>query len=378
MADASTAHRSRCRRWADVSASLWGALTPVGEEERGQGEPLLTASGMSHAYGRWRRKYLLFGPRVRGGPVRAVTDVGFKVGQGRTLGIVGESGSGKTTVARTIVGLVPRDQGELRLRDEDLAPNVLHRTRAQRAAMRMVFQNPTASLNPKRAIRHAIVRALRKFSGLGRQESRERAEALMRAVGLAPAYLDRHPGELSGGELQRVALAAAFAASPEIIVADEAVSALDVSVQAQVLNLLRSHQKEEDTSYVSITHDLGVVRYLSDDILVLYAGHLAESGPAEKVLNPPFHPYTEALMSAVPVPDPDAEPAAIRLSGTVPTLRAEFPGCFFAQRCPRKRGPECDRIPPPARRTPGAEHVVHCHIPLDELARLQGASKVSG
>ena len=199
MADTGVAHRSRCIRWADVTPTLWGGLSPVAEEERGRGEPLLTASDMRHAYGRWRRKYLLFGPRVRS-PVRAVTDVGFEVGQGRTLGIVGESGSGKTTVARMIVGLVSRDQGELRLRDEDLAPDVGHRTRAQRAAMRMVFQNPTASLNPKRAIHHAIVRALRKFSGLGRQESRERAEELMRAVGLDPAYLDRLPGELSGGE----------------------------------------------------------------------------------------------------------------------------------------------------------------------------------
>ena len=276
------------------------------------------------------------------------------------------------------MGLVPRDQGEVRLRNEELAPEVGHRTRAQRAAMRMVFQNPTASLNPKRSIRHAIVRALRKFSGLGRRECRERAEELMRAVGLNPSYLDRLPGELSGGELQRVALAAAFAASPDIIVADEAVSALDVSVQAQVLNLLRARQKEAGTSYLSITHDLGVVRYLSDDILVLYAGHVAESGSAEKVLRPPFHPYTEALMSAVPVPDPDAEPAMIRLSGTVPTLRAEFPGCFFAERCPRKRGPECDRSPPPARRAPDADHVVHCHIPLDELARLQGAGEPAG
>ena len=377
MATTGAAHRSRCLRWPDVDPSLWGVLDPVEVEERDRGKALLTAAGMRHAYGRWRRKYLLFGPRVRR-PVHAVSDVGFELARGRTLGVVGESGSGKTTVARCIVGLVPRDQGELRLQDEDLAPGVERRTRAQRAAMRMVFQNPTASLNPKRAIRHAIVRALRKFSGLGRRESRTRAEDLMRSVGLDPTYLDRLPGELSGGEQQRVALAAAFAASPHIIVADEAVSALDVSVQAQVLNLLRSRQQEAQTAYVSITHDLGVVRYLSDDILVLYAGHVAESGPAEMVLSPPFHPYTEALMSAVPVPDPDAEPATIRLPGTVPTLRTRFPGCFFAERCPRKLGPDCDRVPPPARRAPGRDHVIHCHIPLERLARLQGANEAAG
>ena len=377
MVATSTEHQSRCLRWADVTPTVWGELKPIEEEERVQSEPVLTATGMRHFYGRWQRKYILFGPRVRP-PVRAVTDVDFNVRLGRTLGIVGESGSGKTTVARAIVGLVPRDQGELRLQDEDLAPDVEHRTRAQRAAMRMVFQNPTASLNPKLAVRHAIVRALRKFSGLGRRQSQERAEALLRSVGLNPAYLDRHPGELSGGEQQRVALAAAFAASPNIIVADEAVSALDVSVQAQVLNLLRSHQQEADTSYVFITHDLGVVRYLSDDILVLYAGHVAESGPAEKVLSPPFHPYTEALMSAVPVPDPDATPAMIRLPGSAPTLRAETRGCFFAGRCPRKLGPDCDRLPPPARAALDPSHVIHCHIPLDELARLHSGEPARG
>ena len=370
MVATSTEHQSRCLRWADVTAAVWGELSPIEELERAQTAPVLTATGMRRFYGRWRRKYVLFGPWVRP-PVRAVTDVDFNLGLGRTLGIVGESGSGKTTVARVIVGLVPRDHGELRLQDEDLAPDVAHRTRAQRAAMRMVFQNPTASLNPKLAVGHAIVRALRRFSGLSRRESRERAAGLLRAVGLSPAYLDRHPGELSGGEQQRVALAAAFAASPNIIVADEAVSALDVSIQAQVLNLLRSHQQEADTSYVFITHDLGVVRYLSDDILVLYAGHVVESGPAEKVLSPPSHPYTEALMSAVPVPDPDAKPATIRLTGSVPTLRAEFQGCCFAARCPRKLGPDCDRVPPPARETLDGDHVIHCHIPVNELARLQ-------
>jgi peptide/nickel transport system ATP-binding protein len=298
--------------------------------------------------------------------------VEFEVGAGRTLGIVGESGSGKTTVARTVVGLVPRDRGEIRLRDEDLAPPVEDRTREQQAALRMVFQNPTASLNPKLPVRHAIIRSLRKFAGLDRRASRERAVALMEAVGLDPAYLDRHPSELSGGEQQRVALAGAFAGNSDLIVADEAVSALDVSVQAQVLNLLREHQRQEGTSYIFISHDLGVVRYISDDILVLYAGHVAESGPAKSVLNAPSHPYTEALLSAAPVPDPEAEPTRIRLPGAVPTLRARFTGCFFAGRCPRKLGDICDDTPPPARPGPDSpNHVIYCHIPVEELATPQ-------
>ena len=379
LADAGGGHLSRCLYPGDVAPGIWGELDTNVETERVRQEPVLTSTGMRRFYGNWGRKYFFFGPRVRP-PVRAVTGVDFKVGLGRTLGIVGESGSGKTTVARAIVGLVPRDQGGLQLQDKELAPAVERRTREQRAAMRMVFQNPQASLNPKLAIRHAIVRALRKFSGLNKRDSEQRAGELLQAVGLDPAYLNRHPGELSGGEQQRVAIAGAFAASPDLVVADEAVSALDVSVQAQVLNLLRSHQQDTNTSYVFITHDLGVVRYLSDDILVLYAGHVAEAGPAGRVLNLPSHPYTEALMSAAPIPDPDAEPTAIRLSGAVPTMRAEFTGCFFAGRCPRKVGPVCDDTPPPTQTASAGGHVINCHIPLEELAALQadgGASVVA-
>ena len=362
---------SRCFYWNDVQGEIWGEAEARDEVHSDGTEPVLTAKGLRRFYGRWQRKYLLFGPRVRP-PVRAVTDVDFQVGTARTLGIVGESGSGKTTVAWTVVGLVPRDRGEILLREETLASKMEERTRQQQAALRMVFQNPSSSLNPKLPVRHAILRSLRKFAGLGRGASRERAAELLEAVGLDPAYLDRLPSELSGGEQQRVALAGAFASNADLIVADEAVSALDVSVQAQVLNLLGEHQRESGTSYIFISHDLGVVRYVSDDILVLYAGHVAESGPAECVLNAPSHPYTEALLSAAPVPDPDAVPTRIRLPGSVPTLRESFQGCFFAGRCPRKIGPVCDNTPPPARTGPGSpNHVIYCHIPVDELEAMQ-------
>ena len=371
MFDTGDNHQSRCFFWSDVKADIWGEAEQREEGRRDSAEPVLSTRGLRQFYGRWQRKYLFFGPRVRP-PVRAVTDVDFDVGAGRTLGIVGESGSGKTTVARAVVGLVARNRGELRLLGEEIAPSVEDRSRAQQAALRMVFQNPTASLNPKLPIRHAILRSLRKFAGLGRRESRERAVELLQAVGLDPAYLDRHPSELSGGEQQRVALAGAFSGNADLIVADEAVSALDVSVQAQVLNLLEEHQREAGTSYIFISHDLGVVRYVSDDILVLYAGHVAESGPAEAVLNAPSHPYTEALLSAAPVPDPDAAPTRIRLPGAVPTLRERFQGCFFAGRCPRKIGPICDQVPPPARTGPDSpDHAIYCHIPVDELVAMQ-------
>ncbi len=370
----SDGHVARCHHHADVADDLWGELRERLVKPPTDGDlPVLNAEDLRKFYGGGRKKYILFGPPVRQ-PVRALVDVDMQVDGGRTLGIVGESGSGKSTAARAIVGLEARDRGLLELRGQALEGDVGDRTEEQRSSMRMVFQNPTASLNPKLPIKHAITRALRKFAGVSRSESQERAEQLMNAVGLDPLYLDRRPSELSGGQQQRVALASAFAANPDLVVADEAVSALDVSVQAQVLNLLEEHQRETGNSYVFITHDLGVVRYVSDDILVLYAGHVAEYGPSEAVLSEPSHPYTEALLSAAPVPDPDAEPTHIRLEGSVPTLRTAFKGCFFAGRCPRKIGDICDNEPPPQQQGPGgASHIINCHIPIDELEQLQSA-----
>ncbi|MDE2823424.1 MAG: ABC transporter ATP-binding protein [Chloroflexota bacterium] len=371
-AGANGQHFVKCLYHNDVHSDVWGEdLARVIKPPESSETPVLNAERLRKFYGGGRRKYILFGPPVAP-PVRALVDVDMRVGEGRTLGIVGESGSGKSTAARAIVGLEQKNGGKLELRGQTLESDVLDRTEDQRAAMRMVFQNPTASLNPKLPIGHTIVRALRKFAGLGRGESRERAEELMEAVGLDPSFLDREPSELSGGQQQRVALASAFAANPDLVVADEAVSALDVSVQAQVLNLLEEHQRQYGNSYVFITHDLGVVRYVSDDILVLYAGHVAEYGPAAEVLSAPSHPYTEALLSAAPTPDPDAEPTNIRLEGSVPTLRSAFKGCFFADRCPRKLGDVCDTTPPPEQHGPsGIGHTINCHIPIQELATMQ-------
>jgi peptide/nickel transport system ATP-binding protein len=334
-------------------------------------KPLLTAKGIRKFYGRWKRKYLFFGPRVDP-PIRALTDIDFTVASGRTLGIVGESGSGKTTAARVVVGLISRNRGDLQLHGEKLGNEVGDRTPKQIAAIRMVFQNPTASLNPKLPISHSILRPLRKLGELDRRSSYQRAIKLLQDVGIEPDYLERYPSELSGGQQQRVTLASAFAANPDLIVADEAVSALDVSVQAQVLNLLEKHQRDTETSYIFISHDLSVVRYISDDIMVLYAGHVVEYGPVLAVLNIPSHPYTEALLSAVPFPDPDAQPTRIRLPGTVPTLRRRIQGCFFAGRCPRKLGSICDEVLPPTRIGIYSEnHIIYCHIPIVELQKIQ-------
>ena len=378
IAQVADGHAAKCFYHSEVTDDLWGELRErLVKPPSNGGLPVLNAEDLRKFYGGGRRKYILFGPPVRQ-PVRALVDVDMEVESGRTLGIVGESGSGKSTAARAIVGLEARDRGTLELRGQTLEGDVGDRTEEQRSSMRMVFQNPTASLNPKLPIKHAITRALRKFAGVSRSESQQRAEQLMNAVGLDPLYLNRRPSELSGGQQQRVALASAFAANPDLVVADEAVSALDVSVQAQVLNLLEEHQRETGNSYVFITHDLGVVRYVSDDILVLYAGHVAEYGPSEAVLSAPSHPYTEALLSAAPVPDPDAEPSHIRLEGSVPTLRSEFTGCFFAGRCPRKIGDICDNEPPPEQRGAGGDtHIINCHIPVGELEQLQRADQIA-
>jgi len=365
-------HTTRCSFPELVRPGIWGDDQLRKQQRSLNKEPVLTAVGLRKQYGRSRRKFIFFGPIVES-PVHAMARVDFTVGSGRTLGIVGESGSGKTTAARVVVGLVPRDAGRLTLHNQDLAPGVQSRTKDQRASLRMVFQNPRASLNPKLPVRHSILRGLRKFAGLSRRESRIRAVQLMESVGLGSEHLDRPPTELSGGQQQRVALASAFAANPDLIVFDEAVSALDVSVQAQVLNLLDSHQEETDGAHIFISHDLGVVRYVANDILVLYAGHVAEYGPADQVLKLPFHPYTEALLSAAPVPDPDVSPSRIRLLGSVPTMTEQFKGCFFAGRCPRKlQSGICESTPPPALSTTNSnEHVIYCHIPLEELTQLQ-------
>lgn len=364
-------HETRCFYPNQVRTDLWDeSVEREAPHENGK-EPTLTVKGLHRVYGKWQRKYVFFGPKVKP-PVRAVENVDFNVGAGRTVGIVGESGSGKSTVARSIVGLVPRDRGDVELHGEGLPPEADERNAEQKASLRMVFQNPTSSLNPKLPVRHNILRPLQKFTDMSASEREERACELLESVGLDASYMDRQPLQLSGGQQQRVALAAAFAGDPELIVADEPVSALDVSVQAQVLNLLEDHQREKGTSYVFISHDLGVVRYVSDEIVVLYAGHVAESGPSEDVLSSPSHPYTEALLSAAPIPDPDATPTPIRLGGSVPKQHEQFKGCFFASRCPRKVGDICDNTVPPVQTSPDSPtHEIHCHIPLDELARLQ-------
>ena len=302
--------------------------------------------------------------------IRAVDGVSLTVNKGETVGIVGESGSGKTTVARAIIGLTPRTGGDIRLRGKSLAPSTGGRSRSVLREIQMVFQNPDASLNPTRTVGDAIMRPLVLLGGLGGEPARRRAEELLQAVSLPVSYFERLPNELSGGEKQRVAIARAFAAEPELILCDEPISSLDVSVQGALMNLLMRLQAEQETSYVFISHDLSAVQHLSDTIAVVYLGRIMEIGDAFRVLTPPFHPYTEALLSAVPVADPDVTQTPIRLGGTVPSAMDVPPGCRFHPRCPRALGDICREQEPPEREAEGG-HRIYCHIPLEELSRLQ-------
>jgi peptide/nickel transport system ATP-binding protein len=236
----------------------------------------------------------------------------------------------------------------------------------------MVFQNPDSTLNPSHTVGHAVVRALRRLRGLPATEARREAERLLTVVKLPPEFLGRKPHQLSGGQRQRVAIARALAGEPEVIVADEPVSSLDVSVQAAIINLLSELQADRGATLVFISHDLSVVRYLADHVAVMYLGRLVEFGRVEEVFEPPYHPYTEALLSAVPVPDPEAQRPRIVLEGPLPSSTEVPRGCPFATRCPRKVGAVCDDTPPPEQRL-AAGHRIACHIPAEELGRLHQA-----
>ena len=303
-------------------------------------------------------------------PVKAVDGISVEVPQGLTLGIVGESGCGKTTFARCVIGLVEPSEGEVKLGDDPLAPNLARRPRSTLKRMQMVFQNPDASLNPRMTVGSIIARPLVLLGGLTGKELRQRIIQLLDAVHLPESYLARLPEELSGGEKQRVAIARAFAADPELVICDEPVSALDVSVQGSLLNLLSELQRSQGTTYLFISHDLAAVRYIADQIGVVYLGRLWEIGTTEEVFAPPYHPYTEALLSAIPVPDPGVQQKRIRLEGSVPSAIDTPPGCRFHTRCPRKIGPICETQEPPWRST-SPTHRLCCHIEIEELLRIQ-------
>jgi peptide/nickel transport system ATP-binding protein len=269
-----------------------------------------------------------------------------------------------------LLGLTPPDEGSaVELDGKQLEPSLGKRTQEEVRRIQIVFQNPDSALNPRHTIKRIISRAIGRLTGLSGKEREARMLELTRSVRLADRYLTVRPASLSGGLKQRVAIARAFAGNPEIVVCDEPTSALDVSVQAAILNLLADLQRNEKTGYLFISHDLGVVRYLSDRIAVLYLGRLLELGEAERVFNGPHHPYTEALLSAVPTLDGEVH-ERIRLAGEIPSAADPPSGCVFHTRCPRKLGEICETQEPPlAEAEPG--HLMRCHIPIDELRAMQ-------
>jgi peptide/nickel transport system ATP-binding protein len=312
---------------------------------------------------------------VSGVALKAVDDVSLDLATGETLGLVGESGSGKTTLAKLMLGLLSPDAGSiLELDGMPLPARVTRRNDEQVKSLQIVFQNPDSALNRSHSVKRLIGRALSRLAALRGAAQDERLAALTAAVRLPNRYLGARTRQLSGGLKQRVAIARAFAGEPRVVVCDEPTSALDVSVQASILNLLADLQRERGTSYVFISHDLHVVRYLSDRIAVLYLGRLLEIGPAAAVFDGPHHPYTEALLSSAHALDAAPHGERIRLSGEVPSAAAPPSGCVFHTRCPRKLGAVCEQQDPPFIDA-GDGHRIRCHIPIQDLRTLQCAPR---
>ncbi|WBB80660.1 ATP-binding cassette domain-containing protein [Micromonospora sp. WMMD882] len=292
------------------------------------------------------------------GPVRAVDGVSLRVRRGETLGLVGESGSGKTTVGLALLRLVRPTSGQVRVVGQDVTKSSRRALRGLRHQVAMVFQDPQASLDPRLTVGASVAEPLvvHRLAARGGQR-RTRVAELLDLVGLNPDLADRHPHELSGGQRQRVGIARALAGEPDLIVLDEPIASLDLSVQAQIMNLLRRLQRELGLTYLFISHDLAAVEHLSDRVAVMYLGRIVETGPPARIYQAPAHPYTAALLSAVPVADPRAERRRRRiiLRGEVPSPVAPPSGCRFRTRCPSARPACAETDPPTAQVTPGQE-----------------------
>ncbi len=292
--------------------------------------------------------------------LKAVDDISFHVNAGETLGLVGESGCGKSTTGRLITRLVEPTSGAIRLKGEDLLAFDKTRMQAVRKDVQLVFQDPYSSLNPRKTVMQILARPL-EIHGLADnwRSKRERVLELLNLVGLGHEHIDRYPHEFSGGQRQRIAIARALSVDPELVIGDEPVSALDVSVQAQILNLFRELQQKMQLTYLFIAHDLSVVRHISDRVAVMYVGKIVETGPVDEIFERPQHPYTQALMAAVPEADPDKPAPRLLLTGEIATPINPPPGCRLCKRCPIAT-PNCETDPPPLREM-APNHYVACH-----------------
>lgn len=320
----------------------------------GTGEPLLQVANL--------KKYFNVGGGFLSKPaisIRAVDDVSFHVLAGETFGLVGESGCGKTTLGQTVIRLHDPTEGTIRFNGRDITTLKPRAMRPIRRDIQMIFQDPSASLDPRMTISSAISEPLSINSDIGKKEKRERVQELLRVVGLNSYFANRYPHEFSGGQRQRIGIARALALNPKLVICDEPVSALDVSIQAQVLNLLKSLQGQFNLTYLFIAHNLAVVAHISDRIGVMYLGKLVEVADSRAITDGPRHPYTQALISAIPVPDPTRARNRIILEGDVPSPAKPPTGCRFHPRCPIAR-PNC-AVDEPELIEKSPEHWVACH-----------------
>ena len=358
-------HTSRCH-FHDEAQQLPRAIPADLEQARSpdrSGTPLVRVEDLEKVF------------HQHGHTVHALAGVSASIWAGETLGLVGETGSGKTTFARAFLGLVAPTAGSVEVDGRVVPPRLAQRSVEDVRSLQIVFQNPDSALNRRHTVRRILRRALKKLAGLTGADAEKRLLQLVSSVRLAERYLAVRPNQLSGGLKQRVAIARAFAGEPRLVVCDEPTSALDVSVQAAILNLLVELQVEHKVAYLFISHDLGVVRYISDRIAVLYLGRVMEFGPAEVVFDGPHHPYTEALLSAVPTIDGGGR-ERIRLEGEIPSAASPPSGCVFHTRCHRKLGAICEEQEPPLLEV-AEGHLMSCHIPIEELRRLQKKEAVS-
>jgi len=351
------------------------ALADTEPSPRGE-DLILKIEGLKTYYKAQEQGLAGMAGRRKKGFVKAVDDVNLIARKKSTLGIVGESGCGKTTLAKCVAGLVPPNAGKMEFIGIDVARVVEQRPIELLKELQMIFQNPDSTLNPRRSIGEAIARPLRLFRTVPSSEIMNEVLRLLEAVRLGEEYCDRMPRQLSGGERQRVAIARAFAGRPTLVLCDEPLSSLDVSVQAAVLNLLLEFQQRYGTTMMFISHDLSVVYQLCDHVAVMYLGQFCEIGPTDALFAPPYHPYTEALLSAIPIPDPTVERTMVRLVGPVPSALDPPSGCRFHTRCPRKIGAICESESPPWRRITD-KHSIKCHMSMKDLLGMESVIRSS-